>query len=222
MISAAVRLGHKYQMSNLLDHAIDHFKKHYTNDYDTWYEHEDYVRYGFACREQAIGVVNLARLTGETSLLPTALFACCMLGEDVVHGFTSTDGSREHLSMADVSLCIAGRQRLVQESVKTAFRVFQPVTSDKCRTRQTCLEGFRRVHTNLDRYVSEITTPDHCGEFYTNFAVGDLCTHYQAMVKERDARERKSVWEKLPEIFGVELPLEVSDSEDDTSDASSP
>lgn len=206
MISAAVRLGHKYQMSKLLDHAIAHLKKHYTNDYDTWYDNEDYVPCGFASREHAIGVVNLARLTGETSLLPTALLGCCMLSEDVLDGFARADGSLEHLSMADVGLCMAGRERLVKESVTVAFRVFQPVASDKCKTKPTCLEGFRRMHANLEQHIFEITIPDPCGAFHDKFTAGDLCTHCKTMVQERDVRERKAVWAKLPEIFGVKLP----------------
>ncbi|EIW56909.1 uncharacterized protein TRAVEDRAFT_49719 [Trametes versicolor FP-101664 SS1] len=205
MISAAIRLGHKYQMSNLLDHALEYLKQHFTNDFETWRGHPYYVPRGFT-REHAIGVVNLARLTGETSLLPTAFLACSFLAEDIVHGFERTDGTREHLSMADIGLCIAGRVRLVKESVKVAFRVFQPIASDKCKNKAACLENFRRICTKLDEHVDSITAPDPSGTYYTKIQVKDLCVHCYAMVKERDTRERKAVWEQLPAIFGVELP----------------
>ncbi|EIW56925.1 uncharacterized protein TRAVEDRAFT_127403 [Trametes versicolor FP-101664 SS1] len=207
-ISAAIRLGHKYQMSKLLDHALDYLKRHYTNDYTTWYDHADYVPLGFKHQFYAIGVVNLARLTGETSILPTALLACCMLGKNLAHGFERVDGSREHLSLDDIGLCIAGKDKLIRESIRVAFRVFRPTVSDRCKT-PGCLEAFRKMATGAEQFVDHISDPEPCGVFYSTIADTGLCRHCQAMVKERDNSERRAVWAKLPEIFGVTLPPEA-------------
>ncbi|OJT03172.1 hypothetical protein TRAPUB_6248 [Trametes pubescens] len=150
-ISAAIRLGHKYQMSKLLDHTLAYLKRHYTNDYTTWYNHAHYVPLGFKRKIYAIGVVNLARLTGETSILPTALLACCMLGpNELVHGFERADGTREHLNLDDIDLCVAGKDTLVRESIRVAFRVFRPTVSDRCKT-PGCVRGVVRLGESGER-----------------------------------------------------------------------
>ncbi|OJT09461.1 hypothetical protein TRAPUB_14064 [Trametes pubescens] len=205
MISAAVRLGHKYQMSKLYDHAIGYLKKHYTNDYDAWATHPDYVPAGFGMQEHAIGVVNLARLTGETSLLPTALLACCILNEDIVDGFVRADGTREQLVLADVKLCLAAKDRLVRESMKVAFRVFQPFVADTCKSKAFCTESFKRELATLEGRLEDMADPDPCeAPLGEKFGEGILCMACRFMVHQRDNRERRAVWKKLPEIFGVE------------------
>ncbi|EIW56922.1 uncharacterized protein TRAVEDRAFT_81124, partial [Trametes versicolor FP-101664 SS1] len=101
-ISAAVRLGHKYQMPDLLDNALGFLKAYYPTDCDAW-RTIDRGLPGFKV-EHTIGVVNLARLTDDASLLLMALFACCNIenAETVVRGFEREDGSREQLALDDV------------------------------------------------------------------------------------------------------------------------
>lgn len=73
----------------------------------------------FSCWEYAIVVVNLARLTGWTSLiLPTALLTgvCCTIGSDLVRGFTNADSMRKQPSLDDLALCIAAKDRLASVS----------------------------------------------------------------------------------------------------------
>lgn len=100
--------------------------------------------------------------------------------------------------MADIGLCIAGRERLMKESVRVAFRVFQPIAADRCRTRPGCLEGFRQMSMRLGQHVDAVATLDPSGAFYDKFAKGDLCMQCRTMVMERDVCERKAFWDKLP------------------------
>ncbi|EIW56923.1 uncharacterized protein TRAVEDRAFT_128165 [Trametes versicolor FP-101664 SS1] len=205
-ISAAIRLGHKYQMQKLLDHAIAYLKRHYTNDYDAWASHPDYVPAGFGIQEHAIGVVNLARLAGEASILPTALLACCILNDDILDGFVREDGAREQLALEDVKLCLAAKDRLVREMITVAVRVLQPVSADGCKSRQFCTDTFKRELANMEARVEDMVNPDPCGvPLDVKFGEGILCMACRMMVQKRDDRERRAVWKKLPEIFGVTL-----------------
>ncbi|KAI1795360.1 hypothetical protein LXA43DRAFT_1178816 [Ganoderma leucocontextum] len=101
-ISATIRLGQKYQMSQYVEYTLGYLKEHYTDDFDEW-EDTNCSPPSFS-PEHAIGVVNLARLIGADSLLPTALLVCCGLGKSLVNGFQRADGSREHLTLDDIGL----------------------------------------------------------------------------------------------------------------------
>ncbi|OJT09464.1 hypothetical protein TRAPUB_14067 [Trametes pubescens] len=204
MVSAAVRLGHKYQMAPLLDRAISYLKRYYTDDFATWESYNDYGPPGFSCWQHAIGVVNLARLTGETSILPTALLICCMVGSDLVHGFTNADGTQERLSSHDLALCVAAKDVLYKESMKIAFRIFRPTLADTCTSPAFCMEVFMRLFGRLDTLADALVTPDPLtGTFWFVFGEDAPCKSCEAMVKARDLRERRAIWDKLPEIFGL-------------------
>ncbi|KAL1938152.1 hypothetical protein VTO73DRAFT_11981 [Trametes versicolor] len=159
-LSAAIRLGHKYQMAKLLDHAIAYLKKYYVCDFDTWASYPDYTPAGFGFTAHAIGVVNLARLTEETTLLPTALLACCALNEDVVEGFIREDDTREQLTPDDLKRCLAAKDRLIKAAIKIAFCIFRPAVADRCQSRVSCTDTFKIVTANLDSHIDEIANPD--------------------------------------------------------------
>ncbi|EIW56926.1 uncharacterized protein TRAVEDRAFT_128344 [Trametes versicolor FP-101664 SS1] len=214
MISAAVRLGHKYQMSKLLDHAMEYLKNHYVCDFDTWGSYPDYFPAGFEDHGQAIGVVNLARLTEETTVLPTALLACCALNEKIVEGFIREDGTREQLALEDIKLCLAARDRLVKKSIGIAFRVFHPIVAEGCMSFESCVEIFKRMPTSLNYHIDEIAKPDlwSVPPFDDKFGAGMLCQQCRVMVKARIASERSVGWNELPEVFDIELPVRASDA----------
>ena len=68
------------------------------------YEHSD-----------AIAAVNLAHLTGEWSILPTAFYMCCQLDvETLVRGKAREGGTPDVLGPADLIKCIEGRKQLLQ------------------------------------------------------------------------------------------------------------
>ncbi|EIW56897.1 uncharacterized protein TRAVEDRAFT_49709 [Trametes versicolor FP-101664 SS1] len=205
MISAAVRLGQKYQMSKLYQHAIDYLKDYFTEHLDVWEAHTDDGRLppGFS-DVHAIGVVNLARLTGEHTLLPTALLSCCMLGKAIVHGFAREDGTREQLALADVGLCFAAKGRLIEESVRIALAVFLPTVAKMCASVSECVRGFRKIHVELKDRARYIATADPFVPYHSMFGEELLCKHCRAMVKERDLWERSSTWSRLSEILGIE------------------
>ncbi|KAI0364032.1 hypothetical protein BV20DRAFT_1047355 [Pilatotrama ljubarskyi] len=195
MISATIRLRHKYQMSKLYEHSINYL------------ENDPYGRSPGFIDHHAIGVVNLARLTGENSLLPTALLVCCSLGEDIVRGFQREDRSWEQLTLDDIGLCFAARSRLIQEHIQTALHVFAPPVSKQCMDPNRCKSRLNRLLKHLSKYADALAYPDPveitwnvCGPKW------DLCEKCFAMVKSRGLEDRKHVWARLPKIFGISDP----------------
>ncbi|OJT09459.1 hypothetical protein TRAPUB_14062 [Trametes pubescens] len=210
-VAAAVRLGHKYQMSALLDDALSFLKTYYPTDYDKWKAYTQYGPPGFS-RECAIGVVSLARLTNDMGLLLMALLVCCTIGdgEKIVNGFKREDGSREHLTPSDIGLCYSAKTRLVAASARLMLRVFLPEVSDACKTSLSCMQGFQRIIKALGDDTSSFNQhPDPSVSTYAFQAAlkkGGLCVHCRKVVVQREMRERKSAWAKLPEAFGLALP----------------
>ncbi|KAH9925685.1 uncharacterized protein BXZ73DRAFT_34569, partial [Epithele typhae] len=110
-LSACVRLGHKYQMSAIYAPAMDYLKRRFAPTLDGWKKWttsrgEPYTL-PRCTPAHAIGVANLARLTGEHALLPLALLGCAQLGcKQLTDGFAYGDGERETLSAEDTVLCL--------------------------------------------------------------------------------------------------------------------
>ncbi|KZT67607.1 hypothetical protein DAEQUDRAFT_672986 [Daedalea quercina L-15889] len=101
IVAAIVRLSHKYQIDYVRDAYLWRMKSCFPTKFETW----DTMRgscgstlTGF-CTADAITAVNIARLTGTDSMLPTALYSCCLLDpECLLKGTARLDGTREYLS----------------------------------------------------------------------------------------------------------------------------
>ncbi|OJT03173.1 hypothetical protein TRAPUB_6249 [Trametes pubescens] len=215
-ISASVRLGHKYQMSDLLDNALTYLKSYYPTNYDDWKEFLEYGPPGFdPPRTYAIGVVNLAHLTGEVDLLLMALLVCCTIDSaDLARGFEREDGSREQLTVDDIGLCYAAKTRLLTISVKIMLRVRRPELSAACTAKQNCSEELRLVLMAVQGEGELDLKADPSVEskaFGLALDAAKLCKSCHTMVDKCTTSERKAAWEQLEEIFGIELPKVASE-----------
>ncbi|EIW58076.1 uncharacterized protein TRAVEDRAFT_49087 [Trametes versicolor FP-101664 SS1] len=85
-VSALMRMGHKYEIPDIFDTAARHLSSYYTTHLGSWIDFcgPDLSTQTFSFDKDEnyhiVEVVNLARLTGKTSILPTALYRCCGLG----------------------------------------------------------------------------------------------------------------------------------------------
>ncbi|KAI0669074.1 hypothetical protein C8Q78DRAFT_978509 [Trametes maxima] len=207
MVSAVIRLGHKYQMSQLVDHAIAFLKGHFSDKFAVWANHKSC---GFPDFEpvHSIGVVNLARLTGETSLLPTALLACCALGKEIAQGFRRDNGTREYLSSGDVGRCFSAHGRLVGEYIRIALTVFNPVISDGCTRQRRCRTKFQAFVNGFKAGADKVEAPyvfvkslhRSLRFVYPDF---NLCESCEEMVEKRAIDEQLALWKQLPEIMDI-------------------
>lgn len=193
-------------MTRLFKQALDYLKTYYTNNYDAWYRYNGFVPPGFV-DEDAIGVVNLVRFLGETSLLPTALLACCQLGREIVDGFKREDGTREQLALRDIGLCFAAKPWLVQASIGVALHALRPVAAEKCTRAAKCRTGFRHLMLKVEKRLDEVAGADPFLGPFSILNVSDvdseLCQICKAMAKSRESKEKRAVWARLPEILGI-------------------
>ncbi|TFK85596.1 hypothetical protein K466DRAFT_551818 [Polyporus arcularius HHB13444] len=207
VISATVRLGHKYQIAKLVEHSIDYLKKYYTTDYAAFAQRgHPYWPPSFKA-EHAIGVINLAHLTGELSLLPLALFICCTLDKDIVKGVQRGDGSWEQLTLDDIGLCFAARGRLVARRAEATTFVFDLVRiSEGCtKPGRRCAEVLRDVLTKLK--TSEWAVPDPFSSVlrgYSQHLKTNLCSACWRLARTLDEEEFREMWTQLPTFFGLE------------------
>ena len=215
MVSATIRLGQKYKITHMYQKGLTFLKGHFTDDFDSW------MAIGSWCppnwdEVQAIGVINLARLTGELSLLPTAFMACALLPDmNPVHGFTREDGSRESLTLDDLGLCFEAKGRLREAGIAALHRVLDPTVSPKCTTSPQCAKAFKMIFrgNKIEKNVNCMMTQDvllyTASNYFTNDGEEDKYTICQAcldMLQERDEKGNRALWDRLPELLGIEVP----------------
>ncbi|EIW56895.1 uncharacterized protein TRAVEDRAFT_127777 [Trametes versicolor FP-101664 SS1] len=211
---AVARMAHKYQMHDMLALVVKYLRRSFPADFRQWDASP------FSCIPSsdeavlAIGAVNLARLIDEPSLLPTTLFVCCSLkAADLLKGYTREDGSAEHLALEDIAGLLDARGRLTEKTLILAARIFALRVSKKCAAPDTCREALEMMLEGVGRYAEMFAGPNVLTswlEAYGMFA--DLCCERcRVMLRERDEKERRAVWDELPEIMGVQVANWVQD-----------
>ena len=211
LVSASIRLGHKYQMAKLVDHSIAYLKTWYPADLATWQKHcasggTLYVPPGFH-HSHAVGVVNLARFTGELSILPTALLDCCLLEEHILKGFDRADGTHEELTPADLQRCLSARVPLAAAGVSVFARAYHPDVSEGCADPESCRAAFHKAlalifNLALDLADSDPFEPLPRLDDKHQISLCSLC-FYAAMARGREVQQ--GFWQNLAEIFDVEV-----------------
>ncbi|TFK88121.1 hypothetical protein K466DRAFT_598906 [Polyporus arcularius HHB13444] len=212
-VSACIRLGKKYQMTELYSECVQFLRNHYTTDFDRWTGHAYWAPPSFSDLH-AIGVVNLARLTGEASILPTALLACTLLRSDILRGFTRADGTQEILGAEDLARCFDAKERVVEVTIAARLRTFHPEVSAQCKSGPRCRVALCSALRMLEQKISSrqaAEEPRRVGDplgpatSVCSYDQLGLCTACEDMVRVRDLQAHKELWNRLPEIVGVEV-----------------
>lgn len=211
VLSAVIRLSHKYNVASVLQQALQVF-----TEFDSivcniarW---PTYAAQ-FKDEQCAVAVVNIARLTDTLSLLPLAFYECCSLSAAVLDGWKREDGTTEYLSKDDLARCIRGRERLTREAFNMFGRVFTTLAENKCIRPTMCNTALREVARDALAVDSGTELPfDAWFEFVEDLrnpsAQHNVCiVCCQAMIK-RLREEREELWEKLPEIFDLEMDIQ--------------
>ncbi|PIL26444.1 hypothetical protein GSI_12202 [Ganoderma sinense ZZ0214-1] len=212
-ISAIVRLAHKYHVEDLLRQALSALKDTFTSSFKAF--DEGFLDLPVNINTMAplsIAVVNLARLTETLAVLPLALYTCCGHGPTVIDGWERDDGTTEYLSAADLKRCIGARETLAKEAFSLVSAIFNPKPSNDCATPAPC-------HTALRMTLMKVLETDNVAEPWVldpwapfirdngqpEHGAG-YCYACQRELLERDIKERRRIWDRLPEIFDVEVP----------------
>ena len=149
-LSALARLSHKYRIRDVEEQALELLRDRYTDDFDKW-------RFGVGKRSAAstksdcIGVVNVARLTDTPSLLPAALYSCCLLGGPLLDGWTREDGCVEYLSNDDLKRCLVAQERLCKEAAGIMCEVLEVRPSTRCSDSLGCCAALKDIALSIMR-----------------------------------------------------------------------
>ncbi|KAM5539630.1 hypothetical protein V8D89_006739 [Ganoderma adspersum] len=206
-ISAIIRLAHKYNFPDLLDQTITLLQQHFTSDFDIW--NDNPVQYA----SESIAVINLARLVGIPSLLPSAFYMCAALHGAILDGFEREDKSVEYLSQEDVKRCMNGWNKLVEASLALIVHIFSltanPSRADACDRRIKCPVA---LHAMMGDAVAEcmqssVSALASWGPFIQHNFPRDvqLCENCKQAAVDRDYTARRRLWEELPAIFDIEV-----------------
>ena len=208
VVAALVQLGHKYRIQPVLNEGIRRMSSCFSDKLDVWDAANKSMGSALMsyASTDAIAVVNTARLTGVDSMLPVALYLCCQLDIDtILNGVPRADGSRVRLNPDDVALCLERRGSLCHDNVVSALRIWRPTPSEKCEKRGCVrvLEAVNRDWLDYDNSsLNHVAAMDSWDEFFENGEF-ELCEPCLEMVKERAIEERRTMWERLPRLFGV-------------------
>ncbi|KAI0742417.1 hypothetical protein C8Q80DRAFT_1188230 [Daedaleopsis nitida] len=207
-ISACIHIGHKYQMTNLYEQSIAYLKRYYTDNFLEWEQLDTCTPAGFT-RTDAIGVVNLARSTGELSILPAALLACTALRGDLVRGFLREDGSRERLSADDLERCVGAIAKIVGTTLAGRLRTLIRKPSPDCTMHHRCKDGLRDLVSGLELRMSRARDPHMRIEDLYEEDERKLCKRCWDLTVKRDLGRRRSFWRHLPELLDVDLEVQA-------------
>ena len=207
-ISAAIRLGRKYKIAELYSQSVEFLHSYFSNTLREYGETTVLLPPGWK-ELGAIGVINLARLTGELSLLPSAFVICISAkstGSDgIVHGSGQEDGSEEHLSPDDLAICFNGKSSVRIATISAVFKTFKPIASPACVRRGSCRAALGQVLLNLGEKLDLLLDGDpfaSCQKFWGAQGSPDLCGPCMDMARERNLRERRDVWISASRVVG--------------------
>ena len=208
-ISAVIRLAHKYNIQQVQEQALASLQdlgfvtsfSAYSNPpedsplaLDPWFN---------------IAVVNIARLTKAPSLLPLALFRCAYLGGDLVDGWAHKDGTVEHLAQSDLRRCVDWHAALMHEYTVFLFALLDDAVSADCARPTACAAKLRSMQRNAVCSEGLALRHDPLQDWATVVkSIKDAGTVCGSCAREMAVRARngqKAIFDRLPEIFGIEV-----------------
>ncbi|KAH9835446.1 uncharacterized protein C8Q71DRAFT_710409, partial [Rhodofomes roseus] len=141
LVASWIRMGHKYERQDICAKAMERLVSFFSDNLKEWLV--AHASYGTplisVMPEEAVGAVNLARLTGTLTILPSALYMCCQLSsKDLLRGVTLSDGTIEKLNEGDVERCFDAREEVMRQNINSMLRLWQPDTARACSTPTFC------------------------------------------------------------------------------------
>ncbi len=232
MLSAWLRLSHKYKIANVMTFAIAALKTVYSDDYDSWTDTDRSVCGTWArpgerkvidrgkvatkrsrLLSQAIVAINFARLLNIPSILPAAFYHCACLGGAIVKGYAHDDGTTEYLSDEDVARCINGMQDLAFATADYVLPLVKHLPEHHgCQKGGAC----RPLWKNS---VLDLLSSSNCRAVLGNLALRGVLETFPALSALCDTckrgaggcieARRKIVWQGLPKTFDIVDPVGV-------------
>ena len=220
VLSALIRMAHKYAIPDVLDDALSRLKQQYTTDMKLWrYMQHGKSRTLVQCsKADHLAVINLARLTDTPSLLPTAFLACATtLGAEVLRAVDSPGPFG--ISSEDALRIIEGKAALARESGKHALSAIPALAGcthvskagSSTQAPRSALASFMGEDGGFSQgSASQFVQRqpfDACSAMIPKDAAGELaiCPRCKNTLLVRMENAMLSTWADLPKIFGLKV-----------------
>ncbi|KAH9885127.1 hypothetical protein C8Q73DRAFT_784849 [Cubamyces lactineus] len=163
ILSALIRMSHKYGVQDLYDTALSRLKKFYTSDFETWRDVEGRKHYVQTSPADALNVIEIARITDNPSLIPSAYLMCCSL-DTIVRKKRTHDQMLEaplvsELSSWDLQRVFTGKARLAQRRAAGILAIMQAAPCKDCDKADRCSMATLRTLQRID--LAEIESSMH-------------------------------------------------------------
>ncbi|TFK86507.1 hypothetical protein K466DRAFT_524032 [Polyporus arcularius HHB13444] len=230
VLAAWLRVGIKYKMQVLADHAYVNLQSLFPATLSEWDERDGPESSHDFKDQNAIEALNLFQQTGQFGMLQVAIYRCCQLDPDVVrNGTTRADGTPERLSRKNVELIARAKERLkeygarmIEESRERfkrseycsywQFRSYykfcscQDVIEDLRDTKTHGREAWREGDPLDSRFLQYIDRSEDSRDYELrqDFACYmGACSNCMDEVRSEVGEMRARVWNELPAIVGV-------------------
>lgn len=209
---AVARLAHKYEVDDLLRQTISCFRTYYTTSFDVWNTKGQSGDVPFEVSQEespfyAIGVINLARLTNNPSMLPLAFYDCSSLGGKVVNGWRCPDGTVEHLSSEDLKRCFDGCIALVNRATRRHSKFLDSTYCMSLKQVSSCKSALLAMKQKLDGRVVFARGEDALHSFMQLASLkphlSGICESCSRALFNADLAARRTIWAEIPSLFAL-------------------
>ncbi len=210
--AALARLGHKYELEQVLQAALSRLRIVYTTDLATWRQALGPKKQPeFSCSSSnCFEAVNLFRTIGCTEMLPVALYFCAVLPNAyLIKGSHRADGTPETLSPEDLERCLNARDCFTKRGTHFFYTRHGAEASPLCTSRCHSVLDDRRARVALPTFEGVLVRHVLHGVGRTlmdsvtrNNAVCPLCIEHLSNIQ--DAFE-KEMWLALPKMLNLHV-----------------
>ncbi|CCM04555.1 uncharacterized protein FIBRA_06736 [Fibroporia radiculosa] len=201
LVASLLRIGHRYEIQDLLDYGKRRLQECYPNTYDEWFCAPD-----INPSKSAIVALILARKIGLTTVLPALFYDCCTESDlDVIlSGVRRADGTLDMLSRDDMQACLKARDRLIKENKTVSAFLWTLKCSPRCKTKQECREKFREI-LELAHSVGSFSSPAILRlPMAEEPPANRLCSECVHMFKKERYAAAQHAFLNLPKYMGID------------------
>ncbi|KAI8974165.1 hypothetical protein BD414DRAFT_498336 [Trametes punicea] len=209
VLASLIRMGHKYGIQEVYNTALRRLKKSYTSSMTEWISPQLRKRYVKTTELDAPAVIELARLTNNPDLLPSAYLACCSL-HCVARGRKRARDQVEPPPW-DLQNILAGRAKLVQRRALNLLALLRVPPCDNCARPEQCAMAVQRTLQRIDLADLESSLLDKdaftslSGWFWMRGQTERLCGPCTQASDKAELETREQTWRNLPEIFDIHV-----------------
>ncbi|KAI0720085.1 hypothetical protein C8T65DRAFT_736251 [Cerioporus squamosus] len=219
-LSALARLGHKYELPQVLSASVNRLKAVFTTDFAVWKQNKFLRPLGSPPNDLPIALwprncveaINLFRMLGRPEMLPVAFYLCAYAAplSMLLRGVQRADGTLETPSVDDLERLLTGRDRLTKTGNRYAYAIHGLERSPTCRSPHCraylAAHQSRALSENFEGWeVRNVLHVMYRASLESAQKSGALCADCIDAILARQLRIQQDIWRKLPEIFGLEV-----------------